>query len=63
MTEFYAQPYSLDHTGFFFDSIEKYEAGMKRLNAKGCQEVEIQVIDGEDHLVRLMGAYSTHPGH
>lgn len=29
MTEFYAQPYSLDHTGFYLDSIEKYEAGMK----------------------------------
>ena len=50
MTEFYAQPYSLDHTGFYFDSIESYEAGMKRLNSQGCEEVEIQLIDADDHL-------------
>jgi len=24
MTEFYAQPYSLDLTGFYFDSIETF---------------------------------------
>ena len=29
MTEFYAQPCSLDHTGFYFDSIEKYESGTR----------------------------------
>lgn len=32
MTEFHAHPYSLDHVGFYFNSIEAYEAGMKRLN-------------------------------
>jgi hypothetical protein len=53
MTEFHAQPYSLDHTGFYFDSIESFEAGMKRLNAQGCEEVEIQFIDGEDHQAQL----------
>ena len=60
MTEFYAQPYSLDHTGFYFDSIEKFEAGIKRLNSKGCEEVEIQVIDGDEHLVRLASAAEIH---
>ena len=28
MTGFYAQPYSLDHTGFYFDSFETFEHGM-----------------------------------
>jgi len=56
MTEFYAQPYSLEHTGFYFDSLEKFEAGMEKLNQKGCEEVEIQFIDGEAHLVRLAEA-------
>lgn len=56
MTEFYAQPYSIEHTGFYFDNPEKFEAGMKKLNKKGCEEVEIQFIDGEDHLSRLAEA-------
>ena len=56
MTEFYAQPYSLDHTGFYFDSIEKYQSGMRALNKRGCEEVEIQFIDGDDHLARLANA-------
>lgn len=46
MTEFYAQPYSIEHSGFYFDSVEKFEAGMERLNKQGCEEVEIQFIDG-----------------
>ena len=53
MTEFYAQPYSTDHTGFYFDSVENFEAGMDKLNAKGCDEVEIQFIDGDAHLAQL----------
>ena len=56
MTEFYAQPYSLDHTGFYFDSIEKYQSGMRTLNKRGCEEVEIQFIDGDDHLAWLANA-------
>lgn len=47
MTTFYAQPYSLDHTGFYFDSLEEFETGMKNLDKLGCEEVEIQFIDGE----------------
>jgi antirestriction protein len=53
MTQFYAQPYSIEHTGFYFDSIETFEAGMEALNKKGCEEVEIQFIDGDAHLARL----------
>lgn len=62
MSEFHAQPYSLDHTGFFFDSIETYEAGMKLLKAKGCDEVEIQFIDGDDHLAELAKAANISQG-
>lgn len=62
MTEFYAQPYSIEHTGFYFDSLETYEAGMKALNARGCEEVEIQFIDGDYHLASLAGAASIHQG-
>ncbi|MEW8119804.1 MAG: antirestriction protein ArdA [Candidatus Thiodiazotropha sp.] len=53
MTTFYAQPYSIDHTGFYFEDIAEYDAGMEKLNAKGCEEVEIQFIDGDEHLSRL----------
>jgi hypothetical protein len=53
MTEFYAQPYSTEHTGFYFSSFENFEAGMEKLNKIGCEEVEIQFIDGDDHLARL----------
>ena len=53
MTEFYAQPYSIDHIGFYFGSVESFEDGMEKLNAKGCDEVEIQFIDGEAYLAQL----------
>ena len=56
MTQFYAQPYSLDHTGFYFSSPEEYEAGMAALEKRGCEEVEIQFIDGEDHLADIAKA-------
>ncbi|MES9994012.1 MAG: antirestriction protein ArdA [Candidatus Thiodiazotropha sp.] len=62
MTEFHAQPYSLDHIGFYFDSIETFQAGMEKLNKRGCEEVEIQFIDGEDHLVDLAKAAAIHQG-
>ena len=56
MTTFYAQPYSLEHTGFYFDSLEQYETGMQQLEERGCEEAEIQFIDGEDHLAELARA-------
>ncbi|MCU7829155.1 MAG: antirestriction protein ArdA [Candidatus Thiodiazotropha sp. (ex Myrtea sp. 'scaly one' KF741663)] len=56
MTTFYAQPYSIDHTGFYFDSLEAFEAGMEKLERRGCEEVEIQFIDGECGLSRLASA-------
>ncbi len=62
MTTFYAQPYSLDHTGFYFDSLKDFETGMKRLNEQGCEEVEIQFIDGNAYLSDLAKAAGIHQG-
>lgn len=62
MTTFYAQPYSIDHTGFYFDSFEAFEEGMDKLEARGCEEVEIQFIDGESHHADLARAASIHQG-
>jgi len=56
MAKLHAQPYSTQHTGFYFDSIEKYEEGMEKLNDKGCEEVEIQFIDGDAHQPSLFRA-------
>ncbi len=60
MTEFYAQPYSIEHTGFYFNSFENFETGMEKLNRRGCEEVEIQFIDGDDHLARLANTATIH---
>jgi hypothetical protein len=35
MTEFYAQPYSIEHTGFYFDSIETIKHGIVRRECGG----------------------------
>ena len=56
MTTLFAQSYLYRDTGFYFDSIEEFDAGMKRLNAKGIEEVEIQFIDGEDYEAKLFNA-------
>ena len=56
MTQFYARAYSIEHNGFYFDSAEAFEAGMERLKTQGCEEVEIQFIDGEAHLAALAKA-------
>ena len=62
MTEFYAQPYSIEHSGFYFNSFENFEIGMEKLNKRGCEEVEIQFIDGANHLARLANATNIHQG-
>ena len=56
MTTFYAQPYSLDHTGFYFDNPEQFETKMQQLEDRGCEEVEIQFIDGDDYQAKLAKA-------
>ena len=62
MTKLYAQPYSTEHTGFYFDSMEEFDEGMEKLNAKGCEEVEIQFIDGDDHHPSLFRAANIDQG-
>ena len=46
--QFYANPYSWDHTGFYFSTLEEYEAGRDKLNAAGCEEWELEYIDGDN---------------
>lgn len=53
MTEFYAQPYSIDHQGFYFNDLESFHQGMSKLNKLGCEEVEIQFINGETYQAEL----------
>lgn len=53
MTTFYAQPYSLEHTGFYFEDLESYEQKMEKLESQGCEEIEIQFIDGETYHAKL----------
>jgi len=62
MTELYAQPYSTEYTGFYFNSTESFDDGMEKLNKCGCEEVEIQFIDGEDHLCTLAKSLPIHQG-
>jgi len=49
MTTYHAQPYSLDATGFYFDSLDDYEAkyeANKDVFGAPVEEYEIQFIDG-----------------
>lgn len=56
MTTLFAQSYLYRDTGFYFESIEEFDAGKERLNAKGIEDVEIQFIDGEDNEAKLFNA-------
>lgn len=50
MTTLYAQPFSIDATGFYFDSIEQYDlkaSGNRDRYGGEVEEYEIQFIDGE----------------
>lgn len=51
MSTFFAQPYSLDAVGFYFDTLEAYgEKSERLLDTFGnlVEEFEIQFIDGDD---------------
>lgn len=51
MNTFYAQPFSLDATGFYFDSVESYTTQSENLKdsfGNPVEEFEIQFIDGDD---------------
>lgn len=45
-TTFFANPYG-DGEGFYFKDMSEYEEGMKKLEAQGLEEVEIDFIDGD----------------
>ena len=44
MTTFYAQPYAIGWSGFYFTSLEDYQT---KEAAHGCEEFELQFIDGD----------------
>lgn len=60
MSTFFAQPYSLDAVGFYFDTLEAYpEKSENLLDAFGnpVEEFEIQFIDGRTaSYFRLVGS-------
>jgi antirestriction protein len=61
MTQLYAQPYDLDATGFYFDSLNSYSQQAERLRnrfGQPVEEFEIQFIDGEDSDLALFDALS-----
>ena len=51
MTQLFAQPYDISASGFYFDSVEDYQAkAAKAVNHYGepVEEFEMQFIDGKD---------------
>jgi antirestriction protein len=50
MTTFYAQPYDISATGFYFDTTEQFDAKIGTIrndHGQPVEEFEIQFIDGE----------------
>jgi antirestriction protein len=50
MTTFYAQPYDISATGFYFDTEDQYQAKIRTIKndyGQTVEEFEIQFIDGE----------------
>ena len=45
---YFANPYSPDYSGFFFSTREEYEAKADQLRARGCEEWELEYIDGDE---------------
>jgi len=65
MTQFYAQPYDISATGFYFSDMEEYNT--KRAKCKNdfggqVEEFEIQFIDGEHEDAELFKALDIHQG-
>ncbi len=59
----YAQPYSYEHNGFYFENQQEFDAAMERLKAQGCEEVEIQYIDGDVYDTRMIEGLANKCGH
>jgi len=47
MITLFAQPYSIEHTGFYFHDFGEWEEKFERKEANGCEEFELQYIDGD----------------
>lgn len=65
MTQFFAQPYDISATGFYFETVEEYQKNAKNhQNAYGqfVEEYEIQFIDGEELDCALCQAWNIHQG-
>ena len=61
MTKYYAQPYDLSATGFYFEDAETYETKSASLTndyGQPVEEFEIQFIDGETVDAQLFKALS-----
>ena len=52
-TTFYAQPYNIGVTGFYFTDADDYHAKAKRHR---CEEFELQFVDGDDIDAKLFEA-------
>ena len=65
MTQLHAQPYDLSASGFYFASMEEYNAKASALRndyGQPVEEFEIQFIDGEGLDAALFQALSVHQG-
>lgn len=65
MTQLHAQPYNIDASGFYFDSLDSYQSQAKGLwdsFGQAVEEFEIQFIDGEDIDLALFEALHIHQG-
>jgi antirestriction protein len=48
MITLHAQPYDFNASGFYFHNFDEWEEKFERKEANGCEEFEIQYIDGDD---------------
>jgi len=65
MTQFFAQPYDISASGFYFEAAAEYEEkASKLMNSYGqpIEEFEIQFIDGEGLDCELFRALGVHQG-
>lgn len=65
MSKLYAQPYDINASGFYFETVEEYNTQASKLrNSYGqpVEEFELQFIDGEGIDAALFKALSIHQG-
>lgn len=68
MTQLFAQPYNIDATGFYFETLEEFTAKSKDLKCRfgePVEEFEIQFIDGDGidcDLAEAIGLYQSNIG-